>query len=314
MIREIKKNYADCSVLEKMAIEQGFAKTIDAPAGMRVSSQLLPEQIYTTISRIVDQSKILKLISNDTIKGTTADLNCWAMSEDGTVRPAPGTEGSTPTQNLSNVGNKLTLLAMQEMFFVSDTVLQEKLDQPDFENTINNAFIAQAGNNLGKLAVYGNADTGGSYIALQTGFPTLFTADSAVVDVVYATYTTQVDRLAAMLAAMPDKYADNPDLTFFVNRADYLAYGKEKNEQNSSGSAWVDGEKLTYLGMPIEWIPNLPASKAFLTDPKNLWVVFSQTGMSVETERKPRMFGSYLVMNYMADFGYVNGAQIVYAS
>jgi hypothetical protein len=245
--------------------------------------------------------------------GTTADLNCWSTTEDGTIRVTYGTESSTPTMNISNVGNKISLLPMQELYFLADDVVQEKLDQQNFSAEVNSKFIIQCANNLAKLALNGTADTGGSFLALQKGFPTLFKADATVVDVTYSSYATVLTLFQAMHAAMLDKYADNPNLTFFVNRADYLAYGSALQTMNASGQAFVEGKQLYYKGIPVIWIPKLPASTAFLTDPKNLYVMFSASNMSLETDRRPRASGTYLVMNYQADFGYVNGEQIVFA-
>jgi hypothetical protein len=41
MIKQIKKSYDDCTILEKMAIERGFAKTIDAKCWLKSSKVFL---------------------------------------------------------------------------------------------------------------------------------------------------------------------------------------------------------------------------------------------------------------------------------
>ena len=88
--KEINKNYDDCSIIEKLAIEQGIAKAIDIPSAMRVSAQLLPEQVYTALQAIMDNSKFLKMITTHFCKGTTADLNLLSITANDLHNIAPG--------------------------------------------------------------------------------------------------------------------------------------------------------------------------------------------------------------------------------
>jgi hypothetical protein len=150
-------------------------------------------------------------------------------------------------------------------------------------------------------------------LTCSTGFPTLFLADANVVDVTYAN-TSIIALLKLMDAAMAEDYADIEDNTFFLSRADYLAYGNELEALNHSGSAFVEGKPLFYNGRPVQWLPQMPASRAFYTSAENLVVAFDTDGLTVEAERSARKAGYDVIINFNADFGYFNGKQVVLAS
>lgn len=314
---EINKNYQDTNIAERILIEKGFAKAIDTPAGMRVSGQLLPDQIEATITGLIDRSAFLKMIYSDSIDGTTCDLNDYSATERTTIRPTiAGAQYTDTKMNISNIGTKLTLLDNQEYYFLSDKVIQEKSgDSAAFSAFLNNIFMVQGSNNLADLAINGTDDdySAGAWLKLNKGYLTLFAADANVNDVTFANYADEIALFKAMVAAMPAKY-DGQNEAFFVSKTTYENYLNLIASTDATGAAYQKDFQPTYFGRPVHKIQYMPDGKAFLTDPKNLAVIFDKNGMSVETQRRATAKGDDVVLNYMADFGYFNGYKVVYAS
>lgn len=317
-MKQIAKAYEDMYLVEKLAVQHGIAKAVDAPTSMRVGGQLLPEQVKTTLSAIKNGDKFLKLITKHTAKGKTVDLNLFNINENGLIAPTYGTVG-TFSNNITNIGNKLTLQSLQYSYFLSDDVLLEKLDDPEFQAEVDDILINGAAKTLGKLALKGTSDTKTGtqlteayMLTCSTGFPTLFAADTDVNDVTYN--ASPLAMFALMNAAMPADFASEEDLTIFVSKADYDKYADELQALNASGTAYLEGKPLFYKGMPVEWVPQMPASRAFMSPKKNLVVAMSTDALSTETTRNSRGAGYDVILNFHADFGYFTGKAVVFAS
>jgi hypothetical protein len=314
----IEKKFEDLNMIEKLAIREGFAKAIDVPTAFRVGGTLLPEQAVSALQNVVANDSLLKAIYTHFCVGTTADLNFLKAARYGTIRPTYGSESSV-NRAITNGGNKLTLQPMQSNYFLADNVLQENLDNPNFEATVSAILVKAASEDLAELAFLGTTDTPSgtpgtsAYMyTLQTGFPTLLAADSTVVDATYQN-TDIIALLGTMKSAMKNEYALVSDNTFFLSIEDYDKYGAQLQALNGNGSAYLTGEPLKYMGIPVVAVPYL-ASKAMYTSASNLVIGFNKAGMTMETERRARMSGTDMIMNYQADFGYFVGEQIVYAS
>ena len=317
-MKQIQKNYDDCNIIEKLAIHHGVAKAVDIPTAMRVSGQLLPEQIKTTLSLVKNGDKFLKMINMITAKSKTIDLNLLNVNDNGLIAPNYGT-ASTFTQNLTNIGTKLTLQGLQYPYFLSDDVLLEKMDDPAFMSEVEQILIGGAAKALGKIALKGTADTKTGtqgteayMLTCGTGFPTLFLADSDVNDVAYNASPLAMFKL--MNAAMPAEFAGEEDLTIYVSKADYDKYADELHALNASGDAYLTGKPLFFNSIPVEWLPQMPAAKAFMSPKKNLVFAASTGSMNIETERNARAAGYDIIMNFHADFGYFTGKAVVFAS
>jgi len=315
--KQINKEYEDCNVIEQIQIQAGIAKSIDVPTATRVASTLVPEQARTSLQDVVALDTFLKSIYTHFSKALTVDLNFLKASRYGTIRPAYGTE-STVNRAITNAGNKLTLQAMQSNYFMPDNILQENLDNPNYETTVNNILIKAASDDLAELAFLGTTDTPSgtpgtsAYMyTLQTGFLTLLAADTTVVDATYQN-TDIVGLLKTMKSAMKPEYANVGDNTFYLSIADYDTYLDQLSSQNASGGAY-NVKKNDYFGIPIVAVPFLE-SKAIYTSASNFVIAFNLNGMSIETERRARMAGTDIILNYQSDFGYFVGEQIVYAS
>ena len=315
---QINKKFEDCNVIEKLAIQENFAKAIDVPTAFRVGGALVPEQAMSTLQSLVASDEFLKAIYTHFCVGKTADLNFLKAARYGTIRPAYGT-ASAVNRAITNAGNKLTLLPMQSNYFLADDVLQENLDNANFESVVNNILVKAASDDLAELAFMGTTDTPSgtegtaAYLyTLQTGFPTMFAGDADVVDVTYQN-TDIIALLGTMHEAMPAEFAKVSDNTFFLSIADYNAYAAQLAALTSTGNAYLTAPVLSYMGKPVMSCPFL-ASKSFYTSASNLVVGFNKAGMTLETQREPRLGGTDMIMNYQADFGYFCGLNIVYAS
>jgi hypothetical protein len=132
--------------------------------------------------------------------------------------------------------------------------------------------------------------------------------------VVFATYADQIALFKAMESAMPEKYSKDKDIMFFVSRTDYNAYRDLLNSANASGGAFIGDKPIDYNGRKIMWLPYIPASHAFMTNPRNLYLAFNKDGMNLEVERRAKGACFEMVMNYQADFQLGNGEAIVLAS
>lgn len=318
-MKQIQKNYDDCNIIEKLAIHHGIAKAVDIPTAMRVSGQLLPEQVKTTLSLVKNGDKFLKMINMITAKSKTIDLNLLNINDNGLIAPNYGT-AATFTQNLTNIGTKLTLEGLQYPYFLSDDVLLEKMEDPAFMSEVEQILIGGAAKALGKIALKGTADTKtgtqGTEAYMLTcgvGFPTLFAADSDVKDVAYSA-TDRIAMFKLMNAAMPTEFAGEEDMTIFVSKADYDAYADDLHALNASGDAYLTGKPLFYNSIPVEWLPQMPTGKAFMSPKKNLVFAASTGSMNIETERNAKAAGYDIIMNFHADFGYFTGKAVVFAS
>lgn len=318
-MKQIAKNYDDCNVIEKLAIQHGIAKAVDVPTAMRVSGQLLPEQVKTTLSTVKNGDKLLKQVTMHTAKGKTVDLNLLSVNDNGLIAPNYGTQG-TFNNNLTNIGTKLTLQGLQYPYFLSDDVLLEKVGEPEFMSEVEQILVGGASKALGKLALKGTADTKTGtqgteayMLTCSTGYPTLFAADSDVKDVVYSN-TSMIALFKLMNDACEAEFAGEEDLTIYVSKADYDKYADELQALNASGTAYLEGKPLFYKGMPVEWLPQMPVNRAFMTPKKNLVVALSTDSLAIETARSIRGAGYDIVLNFHADFGYFTGKAVVFAS
>jgi len=316
-MKKINKSFDEMTVAEKIAVKNGFAKAIDTPANFRIGGVLQPDEIDSLISYVQDQSKILKMITVLNLSGTTANLNDYSTSEDGTHAPSAfGTYPSDTTTNVSNPGNKITLYPLQETYVLKDVVLQDNLKRSGFENSVMNALQMQWSNSLAKLSMVGTAYTAGSFGAMLKGFPQLLTdAAATVTEVTYANYADMIALLDGMDQAMPEKYAGISDLTYFVKKSDHDKLWSLLQSGNASGLAYLkDSNGITFKGKPVEWMNGMPASKAILTSPKNLVLAFNQDGMKLETERQASAAADGIFLNYQATFGVFNYEAVVYAT
>jgi hypothetical protein len=317
-MKEINKSFNDCTIIEKLAIQNNIAKAIDAPTAFKVGGALTAEQAKSTLQDVVAQDEFLKAIYNHYCKAKTADLNNLKAARYGTIRPTYGTESAT-NRAISNNGNKLTLLPMQANYFLADDVLQDNFIDPSFTATVDNILVKAASDDLAELAFMGTTDTPSgtagtsAYMyTLQTGFPTLLAGDTTVNDVTYAS-TDIIALLKLMRDKMPAEYSKLKDNCYFLSITDYNTYADQLASLNSAGSAYLEGQQLTYFGVPVMACPFLE-DKAIYTSKSNLVVGFNTDGMNLETVRQPRMGGYDIIMNYQADFGYFVGEAIVYAS
>jgi hypothetical protein len=314
----VEKKFEDLNMIEKLAIREGFAKAIDVPSAFRVGGSLVAEQAISALQNVVANDTFLKAIYTHFCVGNTADLNFLKAARYGTIRPTYGSD-SAVNRAITNGGNKLTLLPMQSNYFLADNVLQENLDNANFEATVSSILVKAASDDLAELAFLGTTDTPSgtagtsAYMyTLQTGFPTLLTADATVVDATYQG-TDIIALLGTMKAAMKPEFALVNDNTFFLSVGDYDKYGAQLQALNANGTAYLNGEPLKYMGKPVLPCPYL-SGKAMYTSASNLVVGFNKAGMTMETERRARMAGTDMIMNYQADFGYFVGEQIVFAS
>lgn len=314
----INKKFEELNIIEKIAIQNCFAKAIDAPTAFRVGGALVPEQAISALQAVIANDSFLKSIYTHFASANTADLNFLKAARYGTIRPTYGSESAT-NRAITNSGNKLTLLPMQSNYFLADDVLQDNINNPSFETTVTNILQKAATDDLAELAFLGTTDTPSgtpgtsAYMyTLQTGFPTLLAGDATVVDVTYQG-TDIIALLGTMNAAMKPEYETVQDNTFFLSIADWNLYAQQLASLNSTGAAYIAAPELFYLGKPVKKAPYL-TGKAIYTSASNLVVGFNKNGMSIETERRARMGGTDMIMNYQADFGYFVGEQIVYAS
>ena len=315
-MKEIKKNFEEMTISEKLAIKNGYAKAIDVPADFRISSVLNPEEIDSLVPYVQAQDKLLKMINIRTITGTTANLNDYNTSADGTHAPSAfGTYPSDTTTNIDTTGNAIVLYPLQELYVLKDAVLQDNLWKPNFENSVMNALSTQWSNSLAKLAMVGTAFSAGSFGAMLKGFPQLFVdAVATVNDITFANYTDPVELLDAMYQSMPEKYCDIADLTFVLKKSDHDKLWSKLQSSVTTGLAYTKDEGITFKGLPVIWFNAVPTGKAFLTPMSNLGLFISQGGMKLETERQASAAAEGVFMNYFAAFGVYNYEAVVYAS
>jgi len=316
-MKEFNKKFEDCTLSEQLAIQNGFAKAIDTPASFRISSVLNPEEVDSLVPYVQKQSKLLDMIKVLTIKGTNCNLNDFNTSEDGTHAPSAfGTLPSDTTTNITNPGNQVTLYPLQELYIQKDSVTQSMLWKPDFENSIMNALNTQWSNSLAKLGMVGTAYTAGSFGAMLKGFPQLFAdAVATVTDLTFADYADQIALLNAMEQAIPEKYADAPDLTHVLKKSDYDKLWALRQSAVTTGLAYDNAAgSMTFNGHKVVWFNGVPTGKAWFTPLSNMVLILGADNMKVETERQATAAADAIVMNYMASFGVFNYAAVVFAS
>jgi hypothetical protein len=310
--------------VEKLAIKANLAnftgtieKSIDAATAFRVGGAYVPEVASEIISRIIEQDEFIKLLNTVRPLGKTYQIPVWTGNTRTTKRPTYGAAPATDSDiNLSNVGNTMTLLPMQETYILTDDAIQENLDNPSFETYVQSEITKLAANNLADLSANGIDDdyAGAAWEKLNKGYVTLMKADTAVNDVDYESCADMSALFEAMDAKMPTKYNKDKDIMYFVTYSDWAKYRTLINSTDSTGKS-NQGEKVyDYNGRKIMWLPYLPAGHAFMTNPKNLYLAFNKDGMNLEIERRAKGACFEMVMNYQADFQLGNGEAIVLAS
>jgi len=325
-IKKSKENFS-ATLTEMIAVKKGYAefvdennveKAIDTPASFRIGGVLAPEEIDSLIPILQDRSQFLKSITVLNLKRTTANLNDYNVSERGMRRPgAWGTLPSDTTTNVSNAGNKITLEELQEFYLQKDSVLQDNVDTPNFQNYIMDKLTTAWSNDLADLVWAGTDTTGAGFTTLMKGFPTLFATNASVHDVVYADQSDILALMDALWLASPEKYKKAPDMAYILTEEDYSKLWSLYQSGNSTGLAWKESDaQMMYKGRPVLWFNYMPDNKAYLTPLKNLVLALGsgKSDMNIVTKDMPEFAGEGIFLNFMGTVGVFNYDAVTMAS
>lgn len=323
---EITKSAKDLNLAEKLLIKAGQAellKSDNAPVDLNVGGSLKPEQARDWYSRVIPLGTLDRYSKRGT-KRLTGDINVYDVSGRNSYRP---TTGTTPNDlagynsaEFSNVGNSWSLKRIQTTLFLPYDTIQENADNPNFKNEILDMMKTQQSNELSDLSMNGTANTGGSWVALQTGIVQkakdyVTAGTNPVQRVVYSTAGDDIlAKMDSAWDAVPTKYTTKP-YTYVLNRTDFDAYKRLRASLNNTGKQYSSDEAMPYFGKAVRLDPYMPANTFFLDDLKNFefeyGVAEGQTSMSFIDN--PKAVGYEAIFNVMIDYNIKNNEQSVWA-
>ena len=136
---------------------------------------------------------------------------------------------------------------------------------PEAQNELLDALSKQVQFELGNLYVNGEYVDGGTDEQLMNGVLTQAAKDKDVIVVNPEGPTTMIDRLYAVLKAIPKALRNNPNLRFLMSVDDFDQYDKELTEREHKNSNESEVNSKRFKGITIETVAAWPDSLIMAT-------------------------------------------------
>jgi|GEM_PF-3106274 len=222
----------------------------------------------------------------------------------------PGTEIGTGT--VTPVERTLDPTRTVLVLDVSYDWIDDNADERDADTVIRQYLANLAAWDLVDLAGNGDSSTG-TFLSINSGFPTLAAADSAVHD--YATQNTTFlgagGVLQSIAALQPEKYL--PKSAFFMARSEFETVLAEMGAlaHNYGADVLKNGGPITWHGHDIYGVYQWPVDNVIFTPPKNLFVGMWHV-IRVSAEDKPAASCVRYVCDMRIDFNHGVGDAVTY--
>lgn len=129
---------------------------------------------------------------------------------------------------------------------------------PEAQNALVDALAAQVQFELGWHYVNGEYAEGDDDDKLMNGILTQAAKDSECI-VVASESTSMIDRLYAVLDAIPEAMLENPKLRILMSKKDFQKYDKELTQRESKNSDETKVNEKSFKGVKIETVASWPS-------------------------------------------------------
>lgn len=174
--------------------------------------------------------------------------------------------------------------------YIPYDVIEDNIERGTLENTLMDEIIpAKIGRDLEKVLIQGDTNSGDGLLSSFDGILAQCTTGSNLLAFNQVTGAVDDDFWAEILETLPIKYREREDaLEFMVNHKISDAWMHFRRLRATlEGDRMVDLNHmatLSYRGVPITKVYNIPEAKGLLTLPQNL-ILGIQRGTSIETAR-----------------------------
>ncbi len=279
------------------------------------SSKLVAEQADRFI-RVVEKSTPL-LQEARLYTMTTPER---AIDRTGLGQRILGAPGESKKEKPSFNTNTLEAKEILGIVGIKDDTLEDNIEREDFEQTLLDMIAERAGIDMEELFIQGDdgdawvghGESPGEYLDLIDGW--LKSADHKLTSANYDVEDIE-DLFNEMLKTVPDKYVRNrSEWRFWVHwdmEDDY------RNNLIARGTVLGDAAQttqmdLTYKGVPIRVVSNMPEGFALLSHPDNT-VYGIRRDIRIEPDRKPADRETDFVVTARVDADFENEEAVVAA-
>lgn len=216
-------------------------------------------------------------------------------------------EGQVPTDTTNPVFQTNTLVAKELVAVqpITDSALEDNIEEAAFENTLIELLGDKAGYDLEELFLKGDTASADAFLKVTDGW--LKKAGNQLTATDFDA-TKIADVLEKMLIAMPAKYLRKRDgFKFYVSikmENNYRNYLAARNTGLGDSAISANGA-VTYKGIEVVGVPNMPEGKAILVQTDNLvYGVFRD--IRVENDRIAKARKTDFVLSLRADCHFEN--------
>ena len=291
-------------------VEKGLITPESVSLGGALETQIAREFIYL----VREQSAFLARITVKPVGKVQASFKLLDIASEVLVRVAQGTEPTADQlAELARTDVNFVNLATQLFYTLSFDDIRDNKDNPAFEGEIETNMAMTFSNDVVRLGFNGVADdyAGSAWNRLNKGWLQCAKENVPPAQRVNSNgETSLIAVMDAMIAALPDKWADQTKVEFLLSPTDYRAWVKEMygDGHDVLALAKIDGKLPAYMGFKVASDPNMVTGVQLLTNPKNLWMT-----VLTSIERYREVSGRKRCLDYTYDYAFDFGVGIAEA-
>lgn len=217
--------------------------------------------------------------------------------------------------------NQLSVVKAVAVVELSDEALEDNIEREDFEDTLIALMGERAGVDMEELFINGDTslDATDPYLDLIDGWLKL--AGQQLTGVLDADFD-DVDvesmfeaMLVKLMTSAPNFMRRRNDLTIWTSWLAENAYREALRERGTAlgDQAQTSNQPLSYKGIPVVGVPNMPAGDALLTVDSNL-VYGIRRDIRLEPDRLPRYGRTDFIITFRVDADYEDESGAVHAT
>lgn len=259
-----------------MTNEQIIAKLAKLESVLKATTsasdaELSPEQITKFIQTTVDEADFLKRIG--LVQMLRDKRKLYTLGLDSRILRKRVSQ-TAPTPSGYNKGERAldcvdTVLAVDIPF----EVLEENIEEENFEATLTEIFTKQYANDLCDLIINGDETADDDFLEINNGIIKIADTDDGVHKETFEEGDTVSDVFKRMMKSMPNKWKRNKkDLLFLVSPEVEEEYRDEVSKRQTAGgdSALTGDANIPYKGVEVYPVSQMPSGTRILVNPKNL--------------------------------------------
>lgn len=267
------------------------------------SSKLAQEKANQFVKALSEATPMLKAARRLDMNSHTRDIDRVGFAS---RISSVAQEGIAPTgESKPNFyTNKLEAKEIIAVVGITDSTLEDNIEREDFENTLLQLMGERVGLDLEELFVKGDKSSSDPFLAVTNGW--LKKAANQVKATTHFQATDVEAMFEAQLNAMPKQFLRNRDsLVFYVPFDVENDYRNKLKQRNSAlgDIAMTSGQALTYKGIAVEYVANMPAGTALLVPKQNL-VYGIYRDIRIEADRQPKARKTDFVLTARVDCHY----------